>query len=274
MGKDYPDYTDVMQIIGSDIMVPFDIQAAYIMMPVDLQAQYVTLEIDIVAQSVGDIGIDIKAQTVGNLAVNIAQAITLNVDITAQTIDKLNINLAASAITLDINIKTSAITLNVDITAQTVGNLAVNIAQAITLNVDITAQTVGNINIDIDAQSVGIYLQPEWAAKTEVNKIIQRANEGYTDYSVPAGKTLYIGSLSFSHVATSGEYAELNQMGFIDFRDQTIPLVLAALGGNGGGAVTFATPLVVPGGHTARLYFANGSDHTTTGLATAVGYEL
>ena len=111
MSGDYPDYTDLIQIIGADIMVPIDIQGAYIMMPVDIQAQYLTLEIDIVAQTVGNIGIDIKAQT----------------------FEKLNINLAASAITLDINLKTSDITLDVDISAQTVGNITI----------DIEAQSVG-----------------------------------------------------------------------------------------------------------------------------------
>jgi len=82
---DYPDYTSLMQIIGSDIMVPIDIQAAYIMMPIDIQAQYVTLDIDIVAQSVGNIAIDIAAQSAG----------AISVDITAQTIAQLDINIDA-----------------------------------------------------------------------------------------------------------------------------------------------------------------------------------
>ena len=82
---DYPDYTSLMQIIGSDIMVPIDVQAAYIMMPIDIQAQYVTLDIDIVAQSVGNIAIDIAAQSAG----------AISVDITAQTIAQLDINIDA-----------------------------------------------------------------------------------------------------------------------------------------------------------------------------------
>ncbi|MBA7584912.1 hypothetical protein ES708_26878 [subsurface metagenome] len=61
---DYPDYTELMQIIGSDIMIPMDIQAAYIMMPVDIQAQYVTLDINIKAKEV-TLTIDIEAQHVG-----------------------------------------------------------------------------------------------------------------------------------------------------------------------------------------------------------------
>ena len=85
---DYPDWTDLVQIIGADIMVPIDLQAAYIMMPVDIQAQYLTLEIDIVAQSVGNIAIDLAAQSVGDITVNIAaqDLLNLNIAITAQSV--------------------------------------------------------------------------------------------------------------------------------------------------------------------------------------------
>ncbi len=103
---DYPDWTGLVDIIGSDVMVPIDVQAGYVMMPVDLQAQYITLEIDIVAQSIGNIAIDIAAQTIGNI----------NVNINAQTAN-INVSIAASAVTLtvtvsgtaDINIQTQAV---------------------------------------------------------------------------------------------------------------------------------------------------------------------
>lgn len=85
---DYPDYTTLMQIIGSDIMVPIDVQGAYIMMPVDIQAQYVTLAIDIVAQTVGNIAIDLVAQSIGNIAI----------DINAQTIGNINIDIDTQSI--------------------------------------------------------------------------------------------------------------------------------------------------------------------------------
>ena len=82
---DYPDWTDLIQITGTDIMVPIDIQGAYIMMPVDIQAQYVDLEVDIVAQTVGNVTVDIAAQSMGDLTVNI----------TAQDIENLNIAINA-----------------------------------------------------------------------------------------------------------------------------------------------------------------------------------
>ena len=83
---DYPDYTEVMQIIGSDIMVPIDLQAAYVMMPVDIQAQYVTLDIKITAQTV-TLDINLKSSD-----------ITLNVDITAQTVGNINIDIDAQSV--------------------------------------------------------------------------------------------------------------------------------------------------------------------------------
>lgn len=62
---DYPDWTDLVHIVGTDIMVAIDLQAAYVQMPVDIQAQYITLAIDITAQTIENITIDIEAQSVG-----------------------------------------------------------------------------------------------------------------------------------------------------------------------------------------------------------------
>lgn len=87
---DYPDYTQLFNLVGSDIMVPIDIQGSDIMLPIDIQAQYVTLEIDIVAQTVGNIAIDLAAQSIGNIAV----------DISAQTISNLIIDINAQSVGL------------------------------------------------------------------------------------------------------------------------------------------------------------------------------
>jgi len=153
---DYPDYTSLMQIIGSDIMVPIDVQAAYIMMPVDIQAQYVTLDIDIVAQSVGNIAIDIAAQSIGNIAVNIA----------------------ASAITLNVAIQSSAVTLNVNITAQTLTDFKITVNAQ---NVGVYLQPEWAAKIGVDKNLYGESLT---------------ASSGTTyslvTYTVTAGKTLYI----------------------------------------------------------------------------------
>jgi len=88
MTLDYPDWTRLIQLIGSNIMMPIDMQASYIMMPVDIQAQYVTLDIDIVAQTVGNLSIDIAAASVGNIGIDI-KANTLGnitIDVEAQSV--------------------------------------------------------------------------------------------------------------------------------------------------------------------------------------------
>lgn len=166
--SDYPDFTESIQIVGTDITLPILITACT-----------VTFNIDIVAQTVGNIGIDIKAQTLAQLNINLAasaitlnvaiqsSAVTLNVDITAQTLAQLNVNLAASAITLNINISSQTANIGIDIKAQTLAQLNVNLAasdivlninvssQTANIDVDIKAQTVGNLNIDIAAQTLG-----------------------------------------------------------------------------------------------------------------------
>jgi hypothetical protein len=64
MPGDYPDWTDLVQLIGTDIMLAIDIQGAYIMMPVDIQGQIGELNINITASEV-IVNIDIEAQSVG-----------------------------------------------------------------------------------------------------------------------------------------------------------------------------------------------------------------
>lgn len=64
MTQDYPDFTRLMQIIGTEIMIPFDIQGANIMLPMDLQGANITLDINIKAKAV-TLTVDIEAQQVG-----------------------------------------------------------------------------------------------------------------------------------------------------------------------------------------------------------------
>jgi len=71
---DYPDWTDLVQIIGADIMVPIDIQGAYIMMPVDIQAQYVDLDVAITAENIANIMIALTAETMENIKIDIKAA--------------------------------------------------------------------------------------------------------------------------------------------------------------------------------------------------------
>ncbi len=93
---DYPDWTSAIELLGSEIQVPIDVQGAYIQMPIDIQGQYITLDINIAAS-----------------------AITLNVAIASSAVT-LNVNISSTTAALSVNLTASAITLNISITAQTV----------------------------------------------------------------------------------------------------------------------------------------------------------
>lgn len=242
MTTDYPDYTSAMQIIGSDVMVPIDIQGAYIMMPVDIQAQYITLEIDIVAQTVGNIAIDIAAQSVTNL----------------------NVNLAASAITMDINIKsiTGGVTFNIG-----------------TITGTVTVSITGTANINIVTQSVALSSQAEWGAKQ--NKGIWYSYEvyltlfgdvAYHEETIPAGKTAYMNFVSVVTKAAATANADLNQFGEFELDNITKGVACASLGSNGGMAVSLDTPALFAAGDTLRLTAYNRSNHAVYVKCFVSGY--
>jgi|GEM_PF-6102944 len=252
-----------INVVASAVMMPVDIQGAYIMMPVDIQAQYMNLEIDIVAQSVGHIEIDIAAQSVGNIDINIA----------AQTAN-LDINIAAAAVTLDINIASQAASLNVNIAATNV-TLDVEVQNA---SITVTAT---NLSIKIDAQAVGVYLQPEWAAKERKDKNfsfmamnLAVGATGNAYYTVPADKDLYLCGFSFEIYATNNADKNNNQIGAISLYNLDTTTTLAWLGGNGGGGVVFAKPILVPEGEQLRYSWSNRSNHVASGYVTVWGYEV
>lgn len=267
---DYPDYTQLFQLVGSDIMVPIDIQGAYIMLPVDIQAQYATLEISIVAQTVEYLTIDIAAQSIGFLSINLAaSAITLNINITSITggvtfnigtvTGTVKVNLTASAIILDINIKniTAGVTFNI-------GNIS------------------GPFNIFIGTiQTVGIWMQPEWAAKDEKQKyfylasaLLTRHDLDWISYLVPAAKTLYITNFSGVAEARNAADADLQQNIWAKIEDETAVEYLLDIGGNVGFTTSPPVPIKIPGGHTVLFLVENIGNHDLWASVTAYAYEV
>ena len=234
---DYPDYTSLMQIIGTDITLPIDIKAV----------------------TVAHIDVDLVAQTIGNIAVNIAaSAVTLQVNIASQTAN-LNVNIAASAITLNVAIASSAVTLNVDV----------------------KAQTLTDFKITVNAQNVGVYLQPDWAAKTGIDKDFSAfaSNQGWgglaeINYNVPAGKTLFVTDVSCYLVAhLAADYnTQKHLRAYV--RNFTTGAYVVVLGGNGGAAIALSKPKVFLAGQ--RLY-AIIMNHSNVGCELGItvgGYEI
>jgi len=266
---DYPDYTQLFNLVGSDIMVPIDIQGAYIMLPVDIQAQWATLEISIVAQTVEFLTVDIAAQTIDKLDINLAATdITLGINITSITggvtfnigtvTGTVKVNMTASAIVLDINIK--------------------NITAGVTFNI---GNIEGPFNIFIGTiQTVGIYLQPEWAAKTGIDKNFYAGinevgfdYEEWGTYTVTAYKTLYIQGMSFAVYAFNSADADKPQHGVAYLIRYIADEILATIGGDGGGSITFPKPIAIPSNVRVEYGIFCETAHDSNLRMTVWGYE-
>lgn len=251
---DYPDYTSLMQIVGSDIDVPISIDAAT-----------VTLDVDVVAQTVGDI------------AINVADSdIMIPIDVQGAYI-MLPVDIQAQYVTLDVDIVAQTVgNISIDIAAQTIGNIDVNLAaSAVTLNIDITAQTIGNLTIDLEAQSVGLYSYPEWAAKegTDVDPhdsatAADRTLTNIVDYTVPTGKTLYVTHWGFSLEFAEGVFGRLS-----DYSDTTHDYK-AVTGGYNGASMVLSKPVKIVAGHHCIIRCAH--NHGSDAICTACfgGYLL
>ena len=184
---------------------------------------------------------------------------------------------------MPVDIQAQYLNVEVDIVAQTIGNIGIDLKAATVekINVDISAQTIGNLTIDIDAQSVGIYTQPEWAAKELIDKnFIATATNltfgqlAYGSYTVPGTKALYLCGMSFSIYASASADADINQMGMAYLYNETDIIVLAALGGNGGGGIAFTKPIRVAANKEFRYYCASYANHEASVIITTWGYEL
>ncbi|MHA1287161.1 MAG: hypothetical protein ACTSPB_07115 [Candidatus Thorarchaeota archaeon] len=133
----------------------------------------------------------------------------------------------------------------------------------------------------INDQNVGILLQPEWAAKENLDKSIRALGtnkafeeKGFTTYDVPAGKTLYIVSVSFvQHVNTATDY-DHHLWGIVYLSDNTTATTLCKVPGHGGGSLILPKPVVIPAEHEFLLEVINYSNVNCYLDAVALGYEV
>lgn len=237
MTQDFPDYTDLMHIIGADIMVPIDIQGAYIMMPVDIQAQYVTLDINIKTQELESI----------------------NINIVAQSLENLNINIAAQDADIDVNITNATINVAGTLTVIVAGSAAINFTAQ---NVGIYLQPEWAVKEGTD-KSIG-------GATVEV----AAWDKAMYDYAVPGGKTLqlvHFGGYIFSDVEAEGDQF-IRCQAFIE--DLTSGEHFFLAGGESGFSIDSPRSITIPGGRTCRITIFNRSNKVCNVGAEAIGYEV
>lgn len=233
-----------VQVIASSVTIDINVTASDIMMPIDVQGSYIMLPIDIQGSYIM-MPVDIQAQYV-----------TLDIDIVAQTVGNINI----------------------DIAAQTVGNLNVNIAaSAVTITVSVT----GTANISITAQSVGVYLQPDWQAKEGRDKNFRIEGTargwlegGYIAYIVPTGRTLYITGMSIVVRPSLASNSVYNHNATAYIYNATNSIFLAQISGFGGAGLTFSKPFSISTGKVFRLYIYCYSNFDCELTGYAWGYEI
>jgi cytoskeletal protein CcmA (bactofilin family) len=201
-----------VHISSSDVVFQATVTASEIMMPVDIQAQYITLDINIAASAV-------------TLDINItASEVTLNVNITNTTINVAGTVSISGTVTVTGSVTVSG-TVSISGTVTVSGTVAISgtVAVSGTVNISGTVTITGTVNISgtvtitgsvsitgvasitITAQTVGVSIQGEW--QSEQGNLKTRAaawatlasgGTGNDDYTVPAGKRLFVYGATFA----------------------------------------------------------------------------
>ena len=191
------------------------------------------------------------------------------------------IDIQGALIMMPVDIQAQYLTLSIDIVAQSVGSIEVDlVAQSIgSININIAAQDLENLNINLNAQGVGIYYGGEWEVKAGNGVRIDAGgalaaffDNTSDDYTVPTGKTLFINSLGFAIWASAAGSADLAQHGVVQILNNTDTAILYQLGGDGGGGVSFPSPIPVPAGKVVRLICYNMANHAVGMSAVFVGF--
>jgi hypothetical protein len=223
-----------ISIANSEITLNIQVVSSTIMMPVDVQGSTIMMPVDVQGSYIM-MPVDIQAQY-----------ITLKVDIVAQSVT-LNVNISASAVTLNINIASSAITLTV---------------------------TASQLSIKIDAQTVGIYGERDWAAYEDYDLLLTGSvNISGTSwgtvisYTVPSNKVLYINDVVYSGKIADG-VAQVTRSSTVlwqvewDETDPPSPMFWE-----------FPTPIKFTAGQVVKLYVRN-EDTTTKSARGNLGCRL
>ena len=173
------------------------------------------------------------------------------------------------------------------VTMTVTGSVSISGTPSVTITGTPSVYITGTPNINIYGQSVAIKTQGEWAPQAGQQKYLSSgltgadigANTAATifNYAVTSGKTFYITYASFMawDMATGTPAGLPVGMDIADYDPSTGNIVrLVFLGGNGGGGISFPTPVKVAGGHQIYVHGFNPCEMTLRFLASFGGYEL
>jgi hypothetical protein len=173
------------------------------------------------------------------------------------------------------------------VTMTVTGSVSISGTPSVTISGTPSVNITGTPNINIYGQSVAIKTQGEWAPQvgqqkypsSGVSGINISANTAQTIfyYPVTSGKTFYITHASFMvwDTATGTPAGLPVGIDIEDYNPSTGGIVkLAFLGGNGGGSISFPTPVKVEGGHLIYVHGYNSCEVTLQFFASFGGYEL
>ena len=134
---------------------------------------------------------------------------------------------------------------------------------------------------DYEGGKQRVYSTADWAALVGKEKGFAASGLGlaYGDstsvgYVVPPGKTLYLTHLSFTMHAAAEADAELNQICEGRIRNAATGAAYWAQGGNGGGGITFPTPIPLVAGTSIDVMSVNWTNHVCNGRVSCSGYEV
>jgi len=134
---------------------------------------------------------------------------------------------------------------------------------------------------DFEGGKRRVYLTADWAAEVGIDKSFDAWNVAAAslalatiDYTVPAGKTLYIEQAMAQSRAVVAADRELNQIVHLEVYDVTAGVYYTELGGNGGCVTHYPVPIKIIAGHRVLISVINGSNHNCQIIVVAHGYEV
>lgn len=125
-----------------------------------------------------------------------------------------------------------------------------------------------------------LILAAEWAARESRDKIFNRVGSLVTgassssDYTVPAGSTLYVVFISCVGWAITAADRDNNQGIWVNLENATTGISQVNLGTNFGFGVNLSKPVVIPAENIFRMNFSNIANHNIYLRFTALGFEV